>query len=114
MYLICIYVIGNEKKQILELFNMKLSKTIDQTHICKKSYDDPLGYFCMGLFFFTCTNEQVTNKFHLSNGCFHLSRTIGQTLLSRPDSLINHCDRRITHLSDTDTVQSETYLDKSL
>jgi hypothetical protein len=26
----------------------------------------------------------VTNKFHLSNGRFHLSRTIGQTLLSRP------------------------------
>jgi hypothetical protein len=64
MYLICIYVIGNEKKQILELFNMKLSKTIDQTRICKKSYDDPLGYFCMG-FFFTCPDGQVTNKFHL-------------------------------------------------
>jgi hypothetical protein len=30
---------------------MKLSKTIDQTRICKKSYDDPLGYFCMGVFF---------------------------------------------------------------
>ena len=29
---------------------MKLSKTIDQTRICKKSYGDPLGYFCMGLF----------------------------------------------------------------
>jgi hypothetical protein len=28
--------------------------------------------------------------------------------------MINHCDRRITHLSDTDTVQSETYHDKSL
>ena len=83
-YLICIYVIGNEKKQILELFNMKLSKTIDQTHICKKSYDDPLGYFCMD-FFFTCPDGQVTNKFHLSNGRFHLSRTIGQTLLSRPE-----------------------------
>jgi hypothetical protein len=27
--------------------------------------------------------------------------------------MINHCDRRITHLSDTDTVQSETYHDKS-
>ena len=26
---------------------MKLSKTIDQTGICKKSYGDPLGYFCM-------------------------------------------------------------------
>ena len=62
---------------------MKLSKTIDQTRICKKSYDDPLGYFCMG-FFFTCPDGQVTNKFHLSNGRFHLSRTIGQTLLSRP------------------------------
>jgi hypothetical protein len=51
-YLICIYryVIGNEKKQILELFDMKLSKTIDQTRICKKSYDDPLGYFCIGFF----------------------------------------------------------------
>jgi hypothetical protein len=74
------------KNQILELFNMKLSKTIDQTRIstiCKKSYDDPLGYFCMG-FFFTCPDGQVTHKFHLSNGRFHLSRTIGQTLLSRP------------------------------
>jgi hypothetical protein len=58
---------------------MKLSKTIDQTRICKKSYDDPLaslGYFCMyGLIFFTCPDEQVTNKFHLSHGRFHLSRT---------------------------------------
>jgi hypothetical protein len=63
---------------------MKLSKTIDQTRICKKSYDDPLGYFCMGFFFFTCPVGQVTNKFYLSNGLFHLSRTIGQTLLSRP------------------------------
>jgi hypothetical protein len=35
---------------ILELFNMKLSKTIDQTRMCKKSYGVPLGYFCMGLF----------------------------------------------------------------
>ena len=31
--------------------NMKLSKTIDQTCICKKNYDNPLGYFGMGLFF---------------------------------------------------------------
>jgi hypothetical protein len=53
---------------------MKLSKIIDQTRICKKSYDDPLGYFFMG-FFFTCPDGQVTNKFHLSNGRFHLSRT---------------------------------------
>ena len=65
-----------KKNQILELFNMKLSKTMDQTRICKKSCDDPLGYFCMG-FFLTCPHGQVTNK-------FHLSRTIGQTLLSRP------------------------------
>jgi hypothetical protein len=28
--------------------------------------------------------------------------------------MINHCDRRITHLSDTDTVQSDTYNDKSV
>jgi hypothetical protein len=62
---------------------MKLSKSIDQSRICKNSYDDPLGYFCM-FFFFTCPSGQVTNKFHLSNGRFHLSRTIGQTLLSRP------------------------------
>ena len=53
---------------------MKLSNTIDQTRICKKSSDDPLGYFCMG-FFFTCPDGQVTNKFHLSNGRFPLSRT---------------------------------------
>ena len=64
-----------KKQQILELLNMKLSKTIDQTRICKKNYNDPLGYFCMGLFFFTCPDVQVTNKFHLSNGRFHLSRT---------------------------------------
>jgi hypothetical protein len=25
--------------------------------------------------------------------------------------MINHCDRCVTHLSDTDTVQSETYHD---
>ena len=29
---------------------MKLSKTIDQTRMCKKGYGVPLGYFCMGLF----------------------------------------------------------------
>ena len=46
-----------KKKQILELFNMKLSKTIDQTRICKKNYDDPLGYLCMGLFFLLVPNE---------------------------------------------------------
>jgi hypothetical protein len=28
--------------------------------------------------------------------------------------MINHCDRGITHLNDTDTVQAETYHDKSL
>ena len=33
---------------------------------------------------------------------------------SQKHTMINHCDRRITHLSDTDTVQSETYHDKSL
>jgi hypothetical protein len=33
---------------------------------------------------------------------------------SQRHTMINHCDRRITHLSDTDTVQSETYHDKSL
>ena len=32
---------------------------------------------------------------------------------SQRHTMINHCDRRITHLSDTDTVQSETYHDKS-
>ena len=46
-----------KKKQILELFNMKLSKTIDQTRICKKSYDDPLGYFCMFFFLFVPTDK---------------------------------------------------------
>jgi hypothetical protein len=29
-------------------------------------------------------------------------------------TMINHCDRCITHLSDTDTVHSEAYHDKSL
>jgi hypothetical protein len=38
----------SKKKQILELFNMKLSNTIDQTLIFKKSYDDHLGYFWTG------------------------------------------------------------------
>jgi hypothetical protein len=33
---------------------------------------------------------------------------------SQRHTMINHCDRRITLLSDTDTVQSETYDDKSL
>jgi hypothetical protein len=55
---------------------MKLSKTIDQTRICKKSYDDPLGYFCMGLFFFYLSRRTSDQQ-------IHLSRTIGQTLLSR-------------------------------
>ena len=63
MYLICIYVIGNEKKQILELFNMKLSKTIDQTRICKKNYDDPLVYFCMGLFFLLVPTDKWPTNF---------------------------------------------------
>ena len=27
---------------------------------------------------------------------------------SQRHTMINHCDRRITHLSDTDTVQSDT------
>jgi hypothetical protein len=45
-YQINLYVFKNQ--QILELFNMKLSNTIDQTLICKKSYDDHLGYFWTG------------------------------------------------------------------
>ena len=61
-YLICIYIIGNEKKQILELFNMKLSKTIDQTRTCKKSYFDPLGYFCMVFFYLSrrTSDQQIS------------------------------------------------------
>jgi hypothetical protein len=51
------------KKQILELFNMKLSKTIDQTRICKKSYDDPLGYFCMGFFFLLVPTDKWPTHF---------------------------------------------------
>jgi hypothetical protein len=50
-----------KKKQILELFNMKLSKTIDQTRICKKSYDDPLGYFCMDFFLLVPSEKWPTN-----------------------------------------------------
>ena len=47
----------------------------------------------------------------------HCDRRI--TLLSDTDkvvrhSVINHCDIRITLLSDTDTVVRETYRDKSL
>jgi hypothetical protein len=81
MYLICIYVIGNEKKHILELFNMILSKTIDQTRICKKSYGDPLGYFCMGLFVLLVP----TDKWPINFTCpTNVSICLGQTLLSRP------------------------------
>jgi hypothetical protein len=39
------------------------NNSIFHISICKKSYDDPLGYFCMGFFF------------HLSNGHFQLFRT---------------------------------------
>jgi hypothetical protein len=51
-----------KKNQILELFNMKLSKTIDQTYICKKSYDDPLGYFCMFFFYLSqrTSDQQIS------------------------------------------------------
>ena len=80
---------------------MKLSKTIDQTRICKKSYDDPLGYFCMD-FFFTCPNGQVTNKFHLSNGHFpHIpdnrTNVIVEACGFRGDDFleINQSERRI-------------------
>jgi hypothetical protein len=41
-------------------------------------YIGPIGSFY---------NQVNTNTFHLSNGRFHLSRTIGQTLLSRPECL---------------------------
>ena len=37
-----------------------------------------------------------------------------QLQYSQRHTMINHCDRRVTLLSDTDTVQSETYHDKSL
>ena len=47
----------------------------------------------------------------------HCDRPI--TLLSDTDTvvrhnMINYCDRRMNLLSDTDTVQSETYNDTSL
>jgi hypothetical protein len=45
---------------------MKLSKTIDQTRICKKSYDDPLGYFCMGLFCLLSLNLRRLRKKRLT------------------------------------------------
>jgi hypothetical protein len=59
---------------ILELFNMKLSKTIDQTRICKKNYNDPLGYFCMGLFFLLVP----TDKWQTNFTCSTDASTIGQ------------------------------------
>ena len=37
-----------------------------------------------------------------------------QIQYSQRHAMINQCDRRTTLLSDTDTVQSETYYDKSL
>jgi hypothetical protein len=37
--------------------------------------------FLYGLICFTCPDGQVTNKFHLSNWRFHLSRTIGASLV---------------------------------
>ena len=37
-----------------------------------------------------------------------------QLQYSQRHTMINHGDRRVTLLSDTDTVQSETYHDKSL
>jgi hypothetical protein len=85
-----------KKQQILELLNMKLSKTIDQTRICKKNYNDPLGYFCMGLFFFTCPDVQVTNISHVQRT---FPRTIGQTLLSRPAPPPLHFSRNKYFLS---------------
>ena len=33
---------------------------------------------------------------------------------SQRHTMINHLDRHVTNVSDTDTVQSETYNDKSL
>ena len=48
---------------------------------------------------------------HCDRHITHLSDT--DTVQSET-YMINHCDRRIAHLSDTDTVQSETYHDKSL
>jgi hypothetical protein len=46
----------------------------------------------------------------------HVDKSYLETVImqySQRHIMINHCDRRITHLSDTDTVQSETYHDKS-
>jgi hypothetical protein len=58
---------------------MKLSKTIDQTRICKKSYDDPLGYFCMGLFFLLVPMDKWPTNF---TNRTDVSTCLGQTLLS--------------------------------
>ena len=44
-------------------------------------------------------------------------RFLGDTVqiqYSQRHAMINQCDRRTTLLSDTDTVQSETYHEKSL
>ena len=71
--------------QILELFNMKLSKTIDQTRICKKNYDDPLVYFCMGLFFLLVSMDKWPTNFTCPTD---VSTCPGQTILSRPGSIL--------------------------
>ena len=42
---------------------------------------------------------------HCDRRITHLSDT---DTVRQIHSMINHCDRHITHLSDTDTVQSET------
>ena len=68
------------KKHILELFNMKLSKTIDQTRMCKKSYGVPLGYFCMGLFVLLVPTDKWPTNFTCPTDA---STCLGQTLLSR-------------------------------
>jgi hypothetical protein len=47
---------------------------------------------------------------HCDRRVIHLSDT--DTV--QRHTMINHRDRHVTHLSDTDTVQSETYHDKSL
>jgi hypothetical protein len=60
---------------------MKLSKTIDQTCICKKSYGDPLGYFCMGLFVLIVPTDKWPTNFTCPTD---VSTCPGQTLLSRP------------------------------
>ena len=64
---------------------------------------------------FSRVSKPHTHITHMLQQCTSIVYVIDVSLIlviliqySQRHSMINHCDRRITHLSDTDTVQSET------